>query len=210
MPLPPEAIVVEVFGRFLRQDGSPQQGEIVFINRSYLVAIPSQNTLVPIRIEATLDAEGDVTADLIATDDPAIFPGGSVWEVQERWASRGGGRQYKIEVPAATPPGGLNLATVAPVPWARRDEPDAFVTLAAWAALAGRLDVVEGSSGISPFVHEQTTPSASWNVVHNRGRPPLTAVYVDDEEVITDVEVVDPNTVHIVFPSAQAGTAVLH
>ena len=211
MPLPPEATQVEVYGRFLRQNGTPQAGEIVFINRSYLVAVPTQNTLVPIRIEATLDAEGDMTATLIATDDPDIFPDGSVWEVHERWAGKGGGRTYKIPVPSAAATGGINLATVTPVPWRRRDEPpDAFVSLAAWAALSGRMDILEGAAGVAPFIHNQITPSASWNVVHNRGRPPLTAVYIEDSEVIADVEIVDPDTVHIVFPSAQAGTAVLH
>jgi hypothetical protein len=62
------------------------------------------------------------------------------------------------------------------------------------------------------FVHEQSTPSSIWTVVHGLGRFPVVAVTdysTPPHEIIGDVEWTDGNTVTITFSVPQDGWAYL-
>lgn len=66
-----------------------------------------------------------------------------------------------------------------------------------------------GSAGAG-IVHLQTSPSTSWDIVHNLGRSVGVEVWIAGDQVEADVmESVDLNTVHVTFGSAQTGKAVL-
>lgn len=68
--------------------------------------------------------------------------------------------------------------------------------------------VVAGGSGSSGIQHNQTTPSASWNITHSLGRIPNVQIYVGGKVVIVDIDATTTN-VFVTFASAQSGVAVL-
>lgn len=61
----------------------------------------------------------------------------------------------------------------------------------------------------SNFVWDQTTPSASWIVVHNLNTYPAVTLIIDGEIQYSDVSYIDLNSVSVVFPTPTTGTAVL-
>lgn len=67
-----------------------------------------------------------------------------------------------------------------------------------------------GPSGSGGFVHNQSTPAATWTITHDLGRAPLNCeVSIGDEVVYTDVDYPDTETVVLTFASPQSGTARL-
>lgn len=61
-----------------------------------------------------------------------------------------------------------------------------------------------------PFVHEQTSPSASWLIQHELGhRPHVTVLDGSGAVIQTDVTHVNDGTVSIVFASPTSGIALL-
>lgn len=58
------------------------------------------------------------------------------------------------------------------------------------------------------IIWDQSTPAATWTIQHSLGRNPDVTVYVDDEQVFTDVEATSTHVV-IVFPYPRAGVAIL-
>jgi len=62
----------------------------------------------------------------------------------------------------------------------------------------------------SRFTFNQLTPAAAWLVVHNLNAYPTVTVVIDGDEVITDVEYVDANTVYLSFPYPVAGSAYVY
>lgn len=64
----------------------------------------------------------------------------------------------------------------------------------------------DGSAGA--VVHAQTVASATWTIAHAIGRRPVVAVYVDDAEVLADVDSTPTQTV-ITFAAPCTGTATL-
>jgi len=68
--------------------------------------------------------------------------------------------------------------------------------------------------GPTRFVFTQSSPAASWNIVHNLDtRPTVTILVLNDSSVYeivdTDITYVDLNTVYVVFASPVAGFAYL-
>lgn len=61
-----------------------------------------------------------------------------------------------------------------------------------------------------PFIFNQGTPSATWNIAHNLNRFP-SVVIVDSggDQVIGDVNYVDANNITVTFSSAFSGIAYL-
>jgi len=76
------------------------------------------------------------------------------------------------------------------------------------------LQSIDSSISISSktFKHTQNTPSTAWVITHNRNSEyVMAAVYDADKfQVLPDqIQIIDDNTVHITFGSAQAGYAAL-
>lgn len=70
-----------------------------------------------------------------------------------------------------------------------------------------------GSSGLtgggSAIIFTQAEAASTWTITHNLGYQPSVAVMIGNEEVDTDVDYPDNNTVVILFGSPQVGTARL-
>ena len=62
------------------------------------------------------------------------------------------------------------------------------------------------------YAHHQVTPAATWTITHNLNsyRDPVIVIDSNPDEIIkTDVEIVDTNTLTIIFPSPESGWAYL-
>lgn len=68
---------------------------------------------------------------------------------------------------------------------------------------------VAGTMG-SVYVHTQSTPSASWIVVHGLNRRYLNiSVYVNEQLGLADVDIIDANSLAVIFPVPTSGVAAL-
>ncbi len=55
----------------------------------------------------------------------------------------------------------------------------------------------------------QTTPASEWTFTHNLGKRPNVTVYDSDgDEILIDVEHVNLNTIHIIWPVPTAGSVI--
>lgn len=111
MPLPVGLSTVTVTGRYTHPDGTPMTGKLLFTPEPAILTSGAHGALLLGTIEATLDADGDVTATLLATDDADVTPVGWTYRVRERWHDVPG-RTYALSLPAAAP--AVDLADVAP------------------------------------------------------------------------------------------------
>lgn len=127
MSLPIDYDTVTVKGRYVYLDGSPATGQIKFTGKVVTVSTATDTIIVPNTIVATLDAAGQFSVQLPATNDPDVQPNGWTYQVQETLTG-GGGRTYNIDVPISAKLTGIDLSDVAPVPPGPSD-PTAFVTL---------------------------------------------------------------------------------
>ena len=59
------------------------------------------------------------------------------------------------------------------------------------------------------YEHEQTAPASEWTVTHNLGkRPNVSVIDSDGEEVLVEVDHIDMNTIHILWPTPSTGTVI--
>lgn len=77
----------------------------------------------------------------------------------------------------------------------------------AW-TLTGSLKGPPGAAGEGvAYVHQQTTPAATWTITHGLGRVPHgVQILIGGEEVFTDTEI-DATHVVLTFPSPETGEA---
>ncbi|MGW3711338.1 hypothetical protein ACWDN6_14470 [Streptomyces albogriseolus] len=108
----PEGIpTVTVTGRFLRPDGNPLSGQVVF-RAPALLTFSDYDVIVGGPVTAPLDAQGAFTVELPATDAPGMNPSGWTYSVAEQFTGVAQNRVYQILLPAATP--AVDLADIAP------------------------------------------------------------------------------------------------
>jgi len=105
--------LVPVTGRYRNINDTPVVGRVVF-TPSALRALDQADlvTVIGVGISFTLDTNGAFTGSIPATDDPDITPISFTYEVKEDFP---GGDTYSITASMGTLPGGINMATVAPV-----------------------------------------------------------------------------------------------
>lgn len=109
MALPASWTLVPVTATYLRRDGSPATGRVLF--RSAQIVVVDDVIVVPRTIVATLDAIGSISVHLPATDDEDIDPTGWTYTVDEQVA--GLNRDpWSIQVPHDSD--GIDLSTAAP------------------------------------------------------------------------------------------------
>jgi len=111
VPLPVGLSTVTVSGTYKHPNGSAMQGKLLFTPEPSILTSGTHGTLVLGTVEATLDANGAVSATLLATDDADVTPVGWTYLVQERWYDAPG-RSYPLSLPSAAPT--VDLADVAP------------------------------------------------------------------------------------------------
>ncbi|GAU67694.1 hypothetical protein SSP35_05_02610 [Streptomyces sp. NBRC 110611] len=108
----PDAIpVVTVTGRFLSPDGRPLSGSVTFRAPAQLT-FPDADVILGGPVVAALDAQGQITATLPATDAPHMDPAGWSYTVTEQLAGIPNGRSYQVLLPAEAPH--VDLAGIAP------------------------------------------------------------------------------------------------
>lgn len=84
-----------------------------------------------------------------------------------------------------------------------------------WLAVGATIpfDVVSGDGDpVPPFVHVQSTPSASWLINHNRGTKPDIVIVLDTDptaRVWSDVSYPDLNNAVVELPLAESGRAYI-
>ncbi|MYR43075.1 SGNH/GDSL hydrolase family protein [Streptomyces sp. SID5910] len=110
MAIPAGIATVVVTGRYIRPDGSPLTGTVVFEPPARLT-FPNADTISAGAATVALDAEGAFVVTLIATDVPGMQPEEWTYTVTERMA-RAPERSYAIALPSSTT--AVDLADVAP------------------------------------------------------------------------------------------------
>lgn len=137
MSLPGAITPITVSGKYLKADGSPATGTVEFVPSITAVTL---GALLPITaVTETLDNTGAFSVVLAATDDPDWTATGFTYKVRER-IDGSVKREYNIQVPAASPGGTLDLATVAPV--SVPGTPTAFV-LTTGGSITGSLSIAD-------------------------------------------------------------------
>lgn len=89
MALPADISIVTVTGTYIDGDGFPESGFLTFRPSVDTVRDPANNQVVKLIIgQATLDGDGKISIDLVATDDPDIIPTNWYYIVTERISGR--------------------------------------------------------------------------------------------------------------------------
>lgn len=104
---------VTVQGQYLRLDGTPVRGRVIFIPQADRYV--DQTALVTVTgraFIAQLDNTGSFTIELPATNDPNIVPTNFTYSVKEIFT---GGRQFSMSAPVSAEPAGLDITQVAPI-----------------------------------------------------------------------------------------------
>ncbi|MFF0744222.1 hypothetical protein ACFYVL_27870 [Streptomyces sp. NPDC004111] len=100
-----------VSGRFLTPEGRPLSGAVTFRAPAQLT-FPAADVILGGPVVAQLDAQGQISATLPATDAPGMDPSGWSYTVSEQLAGIPTGRTYQLLLPRARPV--VDLADVAP------------------------------------------------------------------------------------------------
>jgi hypothetical protein len=106
---------ITVTGTWTRPDGSqaPASGGVTF-QLAHPITDPGGNVIVAAQtVSADLDANGSISVDLAATDEPGTSPRGNTYYVIESIEGQPR-RTYSIEVPHDATNGRVDLADVAP------------------------------------------------------------------------------------------------
>ncbi|MEV0440949.1 hypothetical protein AB0I84_09180 [Streptomyces spectabilis] len=108
----PESIpTVTVRGRFLSPDGRPLSGSVTF-RAPAQITFPDADVILGGPVVAQLDAQGQISATLPATDAPDMDPAGWSYTVAEQLVGIPTGRSYNVLLPAEQPL--VDLADIAP------------------------------------------------------------------------------------------------
>lgn len=137
---------VEIRGRYIDPAGDPLAGHVKFTARPKVVYDQAaREFIVGQSRTVTLDGTGAFTVALQATDDPDLQPSEWTYEVREWVGSAWLRAPFDIDVPVVSSADGIELGDVAPVA-AASGTATAYVTLAAFEGLEGRIDVLEADA----------------------------------------------------------------
>ncbi|AJC60131.1 collagen-like protein [Streptomyces sp. 769] len=109
--LPKSIPTVTVTARYLSPDGRPLSGTVTFRAPAQLT-FPAADVILGGPVVASLDAQGQISATLPATDAPGMIPDGWSYTVTESLSGIPAGRSYQILLPAESPE--VDLADIAP------------------------------------------------------------------------------------------------
>ncbi|MCT9090581.1 phage tail protein [Streptomyces sp. ASQP_92] len=109
--LPEDIPTVTVTGRFLTPDGRPLSGTVTF-RAPAQITFPASDVILGGPVIASLDAQGQISATLPATDAPNMDPSGWSYTVTEQLAGIPAGRSYNVLLPRERPE--VDLADIAP------------------------------------------------------------------------------------------------
>ncbi|WKK26886.1 hypothetical protein QZH56_15570 [Streptomyces olivoreticuli] len=109
--LPDSIPTVTLTGRFLSPTGQPLSGTVT-VRAPAQLTFPAADVILGGPVVAQLDAQGQITATLPATDAPGMDPSGWSYTVTETLSGIPTGRTYQLLLPAKQPH--VDLADVAP------------------------------------------------------------------------------------------------
>lgn len=138
MALTPNLTTVTVGGQFVDVSGAPIAGQVKFTPRTILTDAAEDQIIIPRTITVDLDANGEFTVVLPATDDPDLAPTGFTYRVEEAFS---GGRTYDIALDSS--PATQNLADKVPAVPSTGSEASTYVLLSVFNALEARVDTIE-------------------------------------------------------------------
>ncbi|WP_326806660.1 glycerophosphodiester phosphodiesterase [Streptomyces sp. NBC_01775] len=111
MALPAGLATVTVTGTYLKPDGGPRTGGVTFRPEPAVLTSATHGVIILGIITAKANADGEIEAELLATDDPDVTPVDWTYRVTEHWYDEPG-RSYPLALPLAEPL--VDLAEVAP------------------------------------------------------------------------------------------------
>lgn len=115
MSYPADLALITVTNRYTKaSNGAPDSGTVTFRNKVTLVNSTDGTSVTPLVVVATLDANGDISVVLPASNDPDWSPASFTYHVFEKLST--GTRQYDIVVPYNAVSGAIKLSALAPVP----------------------------------------------------------------------------------------------
>ncbi|MFF2807469.1 collagen-like protein [Streptomyces sp. NPDC058000] len=109
--LPKSIPAVTVTARYLSPDGRPLSGSVTFRAPAQLT-FPAADVILGGPVVVSLDAQGQISAPLPATDAPGMIPDGWSYTVTESLSGIPAGRSYQVLLPAEAPE--VDLADIAP------------------------------------------------------------------------------------------------
>jgi hypothetical protein len=154
MALTTNLTVVNVVAQYVDYAGVPIAGTVRFTPRSGVTDPAFPQIVIGNAITATLDAGGNISIYLPATDDSRVIPTGFTYLVEELF---NGGRTFDMGVPAATI-GTLNVASVVAAT-ASAGTASLYVSFSQYASINSRVTVLEGYA--STLVSSATAANAS-------------------------------------------------
>ena len=139
MTLPVNLTTITVTGTYLDIAGDPIAGQVKFTPRAVLKNVTSDVILINSTITVTLDANGEFSQALVATDDTDAAPLDFTYQVEEAFI---GGRTFDMLLPSATVGETIDFADVAPA-LADDGEGSEYIDVATYDALEARVVAVE-------------------------------------------------------------------
>jgi len=216
---------ITVNASYVQQDGqTPATGTVTFLLTATMRDTDSNTSVVPYEIVETLDDNGEISVDLIATNGEYTIPRGVTYEVTERIGD-GNENKYFISVNENSPSGILNLADVAPnittvitQNYATKEYVDTLLAGADSIAFTPTdeitstnvQDAIEEVRDKSKYVHTQSSAQTTWTITHNlQFYPSVTIVDSGGNYVIGDVQYTTLNALIVTFAHSFAGKAYL-
>ncbi|MFJ7337889.1 hypothetical protein ACIQUU_32150 [Streptomyces sp. NPDC101116] len=111
MSLPEGIPTVTVTGRYLRPDGQPLSGQVVW-RAPNLLTFADHDVILGGPVTVPLDKQGRFTVELPATDAPGMNPTGWSYSVAEQFATVSQNRVYQVLLPSSDPV--VDIADLAP------------------------------------------------------------------------------------------------
>lgn len=114
MAYPPSLDMITVTGAFVNgRTGAPASGSVTFTSTRLLQGGSDDAFVSPVRKTVLLDAAGEFSVALPATDDPQWVPQGYTYQVAVS-LNDGTARVWQILLPYTTPGGTVDLADIVP------------------------------------------------------------------------------------------------
>jgi hypothetical protein len=104
--------LITVYGQFLKVDGTPEIGTLVFQSPVYALHSSVSEAIVPSKMSVALDAQGNFEIDVPATNDPSWVPQG--WKYRLTLKLTDDYSVYEVSIPYDSASNQLSIAQLLP------------------------------------------------------------------------------------------------
>jgi len=105
--------LITVVGTYLKLDGTPESGTIIFRSKQFVQHNSSSDIMAPSEISAELNGAGHFTIQVPATDDPAWTPVDWTYKISVNLSESVS--TFSIRIPYNAPGGSISLSDILPV-----------------------------------------------------------------------------------------------